>query len=126
MTTFALPDLRGRLPMGAGHGSGLPNYLAGESGGTEVVTLTVPQMPLHTHTAFGSAASGTKADPTGQFWAAEPTSDVAQFSNADPAQASMAANALTSSGGSQPHDNIQPFLCVNFVIALEGIFPSRN
>ena len=125
VTSFALPDMRGRLPVHAGQGPGLSNYIIGQSGGSETVTLAVTQIPSHTHTTSGSSASGSAADPSNGFWAAEPTADVAQFSNAAPG-ASMSPAAVSNSGGSQPHENLQPFLCVNFVIAIEGIFPSRN
>jgi microcystin-dependent protein len=122
-TTFALPDLRGRFPVHQGQGPGLSNYTIGEITGTETVTLTVPQLPNHTHTA-NAGSGGNNLSPAGNVWATDAGGNTAAYS--DTSNASMAATAIGVAGGSQPHDNIQPFLGVNFIIALEGIFPPRN
>jgi microcystin-dependent protein len=122
-STFALPDLRGRVPIGVGQGAGLSSYVLGELTGVETVTLTVGQIPSHTHVyspAAGSAEPTTKkpdnAFPTiGGYYASTTNS-------ATP----MGAPTLTAQGGGQPHTNVQPFLAINFIISLFGIFPSQN
>jgi len=121
-TTFALPDLRGRIPLHQGQGAGLTNRIIGESAGTETVTLITSQLPVHTHTALGQSANGNQSSPAGGVWAA---SSLNEYSNAA-ANASMNPSAVGANSGGQPHQNVMPFLCVNFIIALEGIFPSRN
>ena len=124
--TFALPDLQGRLPMHAGQGPGLSqNYQLGEKGGVESVTLTTNQIPTHSHPLLGSTQNATAQAPkdnvTGKsgtnIYQANPTAG--DFQN-------MAAQAITPVGGSQPHDNLQPFLCVSFIISLFGVFPTQN
>lgn len=124
-TTFALPDLRGRVPIHMGQGPGLSSRNIGESSGTENVTLGVSQMPSHTHTARGNTGLANKQSPVGAVNAVEPTGQTATYSNAAP-NADMNPGAIASTGGSQPHPNMQPFLAVNFVIALEGIYPARD
>jgi microcystin-dependent protein len=118
VTTFALPDLRGRAPMHFGQGPGLSNRNLGEQDGTETVALTQQQMPSHTHTLNGSTGAVNTTRPTG----AVPAKG-GSYSTASP-DTQMTPPALV--GGSQPHDNMQPSLAVSFIIALEGIFPSRN
>ncbi|HEX6608874.1 MAG TPA: tail fiber protein [Chloroflexia bacterium] len=122
-TTFALPDLRGRGPIHAGQGPGLSNHPQGEQGGTETVTLTVAQMPGHTHVPAASSAAGTSSHPTGAVWAASSTSDNQYASST---KTPMNPGTVSAAGGNQPHDNLQPLLAINFIIALEGIFPSPN
>ena len=117
---FALPDLRGRSPIGFGQGPGLQNYEIGQIGGEETVTLTVNQIPSHSHTAFGSANTATTASPSGAIWATETRLKI---------YSSVGGTAMapsSSTGGGQPHDNMSPYLTLNYVIALQGIFPSRN
>lgn len=116
ITTFALPDLRGRVPVHFGNGVSL-GQMAGES----AHTLTSNEMPAHIHGVIGSAAVATKSDPTDQLWAAPAVSAYATAPNTV-----MAANALKTTGGSQPHENMQPYLTVMCCIALNGIFPSRS
>lgn len=122
-TTFGLPDLRGRLPLHMGQGPGLSNYPIGQSAGSESVTLTSPQLPAHSHTLLASGAAANNASPLGSLTAASSSSSI--YGNAAPA-VTMRADAVAPAGGSQPHDNLMPFLCLNFIIALEGIYPSRN
>ena len=122
-TTFALPDLRSRFAVHQGQGPGLSNYTIGETTGTETVTLTVPQLPAHSHIA-NAGSGGNDLSPAGNVWATDAGGNTAAYNDASNAQ--MAATAIGVAGGSQPHDNIQPFLVVNFIIALEGIFPARN
>jgi len=124
-TTFALPDFRSRVPIHAGQGPGLSNYTLGEQTGTESVTLTVPQLPAHNHTVNGVASGGNQASPAGGFPAVESTGTSLDYANSGPG-ASMNPAMISNTGSNQPHSNIQPVLCVNFVIALVGIFPSRN
>ena len=123
-TTFALPDLRGRRAVGMGQGPGLQNYSLGQFGGEESVTLNVAQLPSHTHTAEASSAPGTSPLPTAHFWASQ--SQVYLYSNAPLGFTSMNPEAIRSTGGSQPHDNMPPYLVLNYIIALQGIFPSQN
>lgn len=121
--TFALPDLRGRIPLHFGQGPGLNNYAQGQIGGEEGVTLLQSQMPAHIHQVNASTATGTANNPTNTFWATPKTTDNLYAATAN---GTMLPNAVGVSGGSQPHDNIQPSLVLNFIIALQGIFPSRG
>ena len=120
--TFALPDLRSRVAIHEGQGSGLSPYTIGEAGGAETVTLTVGQMPSHAHYLKVSGAAATSTTPSGNVLA-RATANV-YGANSDGSK--MHAGTIPVTGGSQPHTNVQPFLAVNFCIALQGIFPSRN
>jgi microcystin-dependent protein len=121
-TTFALPDLRGRLPVHQGSGPGLSTYGLGQMAGSETVTLTSQQLPAHTHAAQGQSAAGDQAGPGGGVWAASAQN---QFSSNAPG-AAMSTAAIGATGGSQQHDNMAPYQVVSFIICLFGIFPSRN
>jgi len=124
--TFALPDLRGRMAIHQGQGPGLQNYTVGQSGGEEQVTLTLNQLPIHSHPAFGSSA---KADSLGPGLAEWATTTVFLYSSTGPNAASpvaMKSAAIGAMGGGQPFDNLPPFLAVNFIISLFGVFPSPN
>jgi microcystin-dependent protein len=116
--TFALPDLRSRVPVHVG-----PGFTLAQSGGVESVTLTTNQMPSHSHLPQADANNGNSSDPTGHVWAQSQASR--QYVAGGSANAPMNAGAMASTGGSQPHDNMLPFLAVNFVISLFGIFPSQ-
>lgn len=118
--TFQLPDLRGRVPLHAGQGSGLSNRTLGETGGQETVTVTSSQMPSHNHAPMASSLPGSQASPGGGFWAG---STSLLYSSAAPGVA-LNPSAVTSTGGNQPHENRIPFLGMNFIISLFGIFPS--
>ena len=120
-STFALPDLRGRVPIHMGTGGGLSTYILAETGGTEEVTLTVNQIPGHTHSLLASAAIANQTAPAGNVLA---QSTAASIYIEDVPTANMAATAIGPVGGSQPHTNFQPYLCVNFIISLFGLFPS--
>ncbi len=126
-TTFALPDLRGRAPMHAGSGPGLSTRQLGQKGGAEEVTLTAAQMPSHTHQARcdKTVGAGHTNVAEGSVWANDAGAASATYSTNAP-DADMATNALNATGGNQAHNNMQPFLAVNFIIALQGTFPSRN
>jgi len=126
-TTFALPDLRGRAALSAGRGPGLSDHPLGQKSGQETVTLTAAQMPSHSHGVLGSNEAGNAPSPEGNVWGVSGTSapPSGPYVNATP-DAPMHAGAVANAGGSQPHDNMQPFLTLNYCIAVEGIFPSRG
>ena len=124
-TNFALPNLQGRVPIHQGNSAGTSNYVIGESGGIEHVTLLVNNLPAHSHTANCSTTPGTNSDPAKGFWAQANTA-TGTPSYATSTNAQMAPTAIGTTGGNQPITVVQPFLCANFIIALEGIFPSRN
>ena len=115
--TFGLPDLQGRVPIHQGNG-----FILAQTGGVESVTLTLNQIPAHSHLPQANSGNGTSTSPSNNFWAAQPA--LLQYSNAGTANINLAANTLAPVGGSQPHDNFQPYLCVQFIISLFGIFPS--
>lgn len=115
-STFSLPDLRGRLPIHQGNG-----FILAETGGVEEVTLTVGQIPAHSHPYIVSTASGTDTSPSNQVLAASP--NVSIYRPASP-NLPMLASSISTTGGSQPHQNLMPYLCVHFIISLFGIFPS--
>jgi microcystin-dependent protein len=121
--TFALPDLNGRIPIHSGTGPGLSNRILGEKAGTESVTLTVNQIPAHTHGFAASTAVGNQTNPANEVVGASP--NVRLFRPVAP-NVAMSASAIGTIGGSQPHENLMPFLCVNFIISLFGIFPSQT
>jgi microcystin-dependent protein len=115
-STFALPDLRGRLPVHQGS-----EFVLAQNGGAETVTLTTNQMPAHTHTVSATTNPNTASLPNGNFLAAGP--DIYDLNR--PGTNTMAA-AIGPAGGSQPHDNFQPYLCVSFILSLFGIFPTQT
>ncbi|MGW2554070.1 phage tail protein [Streptomyces sp. NPDC001635] len=119
-TTFALPDLQGRVPLHPGSGAGLSPRVRGESGGTETVTLTTGQIPSHTHTLNGVAARQDTNRVAGAVLA-----NGGYYSTQTP-DTGMDQAPIGATGGGQPHPNMQPFLCVNFIIALQGIFPPQS
>jgi len=129
--TFNLPNLQSRVPVHQGTGSGLSPYVIGGTGGTENVTLLATQMPSHNHLINVNNTPGTAPDPTNNIQAEAATGDprsptlISQFTAAS-TTGTMAANAVSMAGSSQPHANIQPYLTINFIIALQGVFPSRN
>lgn len=121
-TTFALPDLRGRAPIHFGQGPGLPNIDIGEVSGTETVSLIASEMPSHNHTMNVSSAKGNTVNPNNNYLAATPA--FIQYSSG-PANTTTAA-ITNFSGNGQPHNNMQPYIVMNYCVALEGLFPSRN
>jgi microcystin-dependent protein len=126
-STFALPNLQGSAPLQQGQGPGLSPRVQGETGGEQNVTLLQTEMPAHNHTAV--AASGTgQPDPTNNAWASGAKGFGSIYSPSVPAsnvQMSPTA-ALSFNGGSHPHNNMMPYLCLTFIIALQGIFPPRS
>ena len=123
-TSFALPDLRGRVPVGFGQGPGLSNRVIGEQFGSELVTLNINQMPSHNHTVNAVTTEGNQNLPTNSLPANTKTLDK-EYSDAN-ANTTMKATMVNPTGGSQPFGVSQPSLGVNFIIALQGIYPSRN
>ena len=123
--TFALPDLRSRVPVHQGQLGGGGNYSMGQQAGDENVTLTTAQIPAHNHLANCNSGTATSQNPAGGIWALAP--DLDTYSNA-PTGAVMKATAIANgpAGGPQPHSNIIPYQTINYLIALEGIFPSQN
>ena len=117
VNTFALPNLQSRVPVHVG-----PGFALGQSGGAEQVTLTVSQIPAHTHVPQADANPGGQTSPAGNVWA---NSTNLPYSQNAPT-AAMDPSAIGSSGGSQPHDNMIPFTVINFIISLFGIFPSQT
>jgi microcystin-dependent protein len=120
-STFALPNLQSRVPIHVGNG-----FALGQSGGTEEVTLTTQQIPVHTHPAAckGGTNTGNSATPANTVWASQSSFGIYTTDFSSPVQ--MNPGAMQPSGGSQPHDNMVPFLCINFILSLFGIFPSQT
>lgn len=122
-STFGLPDLRGRVPMHVGNGPQLSSYRLGQRGGTETNSLTVSQMPNHSHSLNASRSSGNTTTPEGTFIAG--TGRDRDYTTNSP-DTTMSGNAIGGSGGSQAVKNMQSFLVMRYCIALQGIFPSRS
>lgn len=122
-STTALPDLQGRAPMHPGRGPGLTSRRLGQRGGVELVTLSEAQMPNHTHSMEAVLRPADENDPAGLYYGLTPGNNLyGSANNLTP----MADQALDSTGGSQAHNNLQPFLAMNFIIALVGLYPSRS
>ena len=121
--TFNLPNLASRVPIHMGTGPDGTTYQLGEMAGTEQETLTVQQIPSHTHPMFGSTDPAGQQAPTSNVTAKSTQVDL--YINAVP-QGQMNAQSISPVGGSQPHENTQPFLCINFIISLFGVFPSQT
>jgi microcystin-dependent protein len=117
-TNFALPDLRGRVPVGAGQAPGGSSYALGAAGGQETVKLTSGQLPAHAHPVRASSGGSTTPNPANSFPAAGGAYAASQ-------NAKMAATMVGRTGSGQPHDNRQPYLSLNYIIALQGIYPSQ-
>ncbi|WP_223606700.1 phage tail protein [Chryseobacterium sp. OSA05B] len=124
-TNFALPDMRGRVPISYGMGPGSSNnYVVGETGGSESVTLTQQQMPMHSHTVNAVTAEGNQNTPTGNLPADTKLLDK-EYSDAN-ANTTMKATMVNPTGGNQPHENRSPFLTLRCIIATQGVYPSFN
>jgi microcystin-dependent protein len=124
VNTFGLPDLRSRVAIHQGQGAGLSPYVVGQSSGVENVTLNVNQIPAHSHTVNASASKATQPSPIGHYPATDAAGVTAEY-GVSPTGV-MNAGMISPTGSGQPFTNIQPYLCVTFIIALEGIYPSRN
>jgi len=128
-TNFALPDLRGRVPIAFGQGAGLQNYNLGEMIGSETVALTTNQIPSHSHSVNANKAHGNAASPADAYLAETVVGDGTEgktYSSTLSAPAKLNSGSVQPTGGSQPHNNIQPVLGLNYIIALQGIYPSRG
>lgn len=121
-SNFALPDFQGSAPMQHGQGPGLSDYFIGEAGGAETVSLLVSEIPGHTHTLQASANPGSSNNPAGNLYAA-PRSGSAYAPSGS--LVAMSPDALAPAGGDQPHNNMPPYLVLNFIIAMQGVFPQR-
>ena len=119
--TFNLPNLASRIPIHMGTGPDGTTYQLGELAGTEQETLTVQQIPNHTHAPLGTTALGTQPNPGGAMFAQGTSNPYAALS-----PVAMSNQVIGPAGGSQPHENTQPFLCINFIISLFGVFPSQT
>ena len=117
---FALPNLQSRIPVHVG-----PGFALGQSGGAETVTLTTSQIPAHSHVpqAQSAALASNVSSPANAVWA---NSTLGQFDNTNPPDSTMAPGGMGTSGGSQPHDNMVPYLVINFILSLFGVFPSQT
>ncbi len=122
-STFALPNLSGSLAMGAGQGRGQSLRNLGQIGGEVAVTLSAQQIPVHSHPANANAGNGNQATPAGNFWAQD-AGGSKEYGDVGPAQ--MAAGAIGTTGGGQAHSNLQPYLVLNYCIALQGVYPPRS
>jgi len=120
--TFGLPDLRSRVPIHMGQGAGLSNYVLAQNGGTESVTLSLAQIPSHSHTPRGNSNHGTLTTPTSNVWAG--SADFSQYALST--NTNMNPGVLGLTGSTLPHDNLPPFLCINFIISLFGIYPTQG
>jgi microcystin-dependent protein len=117
-STFALPNLASRVPIHQGSG-----FVLAQAAGAESVTLTIQQIPIHNHVPAANSGNGTQSSPSNGVWA---QSTLNQFSSTNPPNEAMAPQAILASGSSQPHDNMMPYLAINFIISLFGIFPSQT
>lgn len=124
VNTFGLPDLRGRIPINQGNGAGLSPRTIGEMSGSENVTLIATELPVHTHNMNCNNATANSGNPAGNFPASQP--QLTTYTATGTPASTMKANMVGIAGGNQPHPNLQPYLAINYLIALEGIFPSRN
>ncbi|HEY6324185.1 MAG TPA: tail fiber protein [Thermoanaerobaculia bacterium] len=120
-STFGLPDLRGRLPIHQGNG-----FTLAETGGVETVTLTVSQIPAHSHPYLATTNPDNAASPANSLAGQLSSGGLVKLYSGVAPTAVMAPTAITSTGGSQPHDNFQPYLCIDFIISLFGVFPSQT
>lgn len=124
-TTFGLPNLQGQAPLSFGQGPGLSSRVLGQSGGEPSVTLITSEIAQHTHPAAASTNLGDQANPANSVWATGAGSRGQNF-YASSADVAMSSQAIGPAGGSQPHNNLPPYLALNFCICLQGVFPPRS
>jgi microcystin-dependent protein len=130
-STFALPNLQGCVPMHTGQGPGLSLHDLGESSGSDAVTLLSTEIPVHGHFLNATTSAGTAADPSGLLyangsWSDQGSSGAVQYYSATAPNVQLNPNTLAPAGGSQPHNNLMPYVTLNFCIALQGVFPPRT
>ncbi len=118
VNTFALPNLQSRVPVHVG-----PGFAIGQAGGVETVTLTTSQIPAHSHVPACRAGTSNSPNPAGNFWGG---SSAFQYDTPANGTSAMATGAIASTGDSQPHDNMIPFITINYIISLSGVFPSQT
>lgn len=123
-TTFGLPNLQNRTPMHAGTGSGLTPRNLGEMGGEATTSLTINHLPRHNHPA-NYASTATQTSPEGAVWASTSRPEPYVYTSSDAKSSTMSPMGIAPTGGNAPHENRQPFITMNFIIALEGVFPIR-
>lgn len=126
ITSFALPDMRGRVMIHAGQGPGLSNYQLGATGGQETVTLTEAQIPSHQHALNASTTTATETSPEGNLLATKQRTSLYASDTAVENQVELNAQSVAATGGGQPHENRQPYVTLNCIIAVVGIFPSQS
>jgi microcystin-dependent protein len=129
VSTFGLPNLQGRMPMHWGNGTGLTPRTIGVMAGVESVTLVASQMPIHNHLMAANSGNGDQLSPGGNVPAIANTGGRAPTQNPSyttASNATMASTAISAAGGNQPHDNMPPFQCLSFIIATEGVYPTRD
>lgn len=130
ISTFGLPNLQGNVPLFYGQGPGLSLYDVGQSGGSSTVTLLESEIPSHNHTVNATTASGTTADPNSNLlsdgdWSFQGNTGKLQYYSTQAASTTMSPNLVSPNGSSFPHNNMMPYLTLNFCIAMQGIFPPR-
>jgi len=125
-STFALPNMQGNAPMHPGQGPGLSLHDLGETGGSETVSLLESEMPAHSHTAMANAAVGNRTTPAANSISRVTGSTPFVPGSPAPPLIAMSSSSITPAGGDQPHNNMQPYLTLNFCIALQGVFPPRT
>ncbi len=125
-SNFALPDLQGTAPMQQGQGNGLSQHFLGESGGEETETLLDSEMPSHSHGAQGVAGAGGQTPSPTTTWSDANTRGISAYTASGAQNVAMSPQSLSINGGGQPHNNMMPYLVLNFCIAMQGIYPARN
>lgn len=125
-STFALPNLQGSVPLDQGQSGGTSNYVIGQQGGSESVTLITSEMPFHTHNMMATVEDGTQQTLTAGITLATSINGTLYQKNTSSNLVTMSPNAISIAGGSLPHNNMMPYLTLNFCIALQGVFPARN
>lgn len=125
-TTFGIPDLQGRIPVGDGTGAGLTNRVLGQKFGTETVTLTVDNLPPHSHQMNASTILSDLSAPVVEQSMIGKDKHYLPVNTADIQTSTLVADTIRATGGNQPHLNVMPVLCINFIICMKGMYPQRN